>query len=271
MLRSRLITAFILAPIIIVGILKLPPLWFAIAWGGVTLAAYWEWTNLSGLSSRTSQWSLMVLMAVAQVSARYWAPYAVDWLAWPVAVWWFAAGLAMRSFPETLLKIRYPAVAKAIVGLLVLLSSWIIMVWLRVNFGVKQVLFLFLLIWLADAAAYFVGRRFGRTKLLPAISPGKTVEGAYGALVVAAIFAGAMGYYFEFKAIVISDFVLICLLTVVISIAGDLFESLLKRLKGVKDSGALFPGHGGMLDRIDSIAAAVSVFYLGSFLRDIYL
>jgi phosphatidate cytidylyltransferase len=271
MLRSRLITAFILAPIIILGILKLPPLWFAIVWGGVILAAYWEWTKLSGLPSRTWQWSLMALMLGGQLTARYWAPYAVDWLAWPVAIGWFALGMALRAFPETLLKIRYPAVAKGITGLLVLLSSWIIMIWLRVNFGVKQVLFLFLLIWLADAAAYFVGKRFGRTKLLPAISPGKTVEGAYGALLIAAIFAGSVGYYFEFKPIAISDFVVLCLITVLISIAGDLFESLLKRLNGAKDSGALFPGHGGVLDRIDSIAAAVSVFYLGSFLRDIYL
>jgi phosphatidate cytidylyltransferase len=271
MLRNRLITAFVLAPIIIFGILKLPPLWFAIVWGVVVLAAFWEWTTLAGFASRTVQWAVLALFLAGQLTARYWAPYAVDWLAWPVVIWWFAVGIALRSFPETLLRIRYPVAAKAGVGLVVLLSSWIIMVWLRVNFGVKQVLFLFLLIWLADAAAYFTGRRFGRTKLLPAISPGKTVEGVYGALLVTVLFAGCVGYYLEFQPIAISDFVVMCLLTVIISISGDLFESLIKRIKGVKDSGALFPGHGGVLDRIDSIAAAVAVFYLGSFLRDIYL
>lgn len=271
MLRNRLITAFILAPIIVVGILKLPPLWFAIVWGVVMFAAFWEWTNLAGFRSRATQWLFLALFLIGQLTARYWAPHAVDWLSWPVVAWWFGIGIALRSFPETLLKIRYPTAVKAIAGLLVLLSSWIIMIWLRVNFGVKQVLFLFLLIWLADAAAYFVGRRFGRTKLLPAISPGKTVEGVYGALLATALFAGSVGYYLEFKAIVISDFVVMSLLTVIISISGDLFESMMKRIGGVKDSGVLFPGHGGVLDRIDSISAAVAVFYLGSFLRDIYL
>ncbi|MCU0735829.1 MAG: phosphatidate cytidylyltransferase [Methylotetracoccus sp.] len=271
MLRSRLITALVLAPIIVFGILKLPPLWFAVAWGVVIFAAFWEWTDLAGLQSRTARLGFVAVMLAGQLSARYWAPYALDWLAWPVVVWWFALGMALRTFPETLLKIRYPAVLKAIIGLLVLLTAWIIMVWLRVNFGVKQVLFLLLLIWLADAAAYFVGKRFGHTKLLPQISPGKTVEGVYGALFAAAAFAAAVGFYFEFKPIMISDFVVMSLLTVVISVAGDLFESLAKRLRGVKDSGVLFPGHGGVLDRIDSLTAAVSVFYLGSFLREIYL
>ncbi len=271
MLKNRLITALVLAPIIVFGILKLPPLWFAVVWGAVVFIAFWEWTGLAGLSSRGARLGFLGLMLASQVSARYWAPYALDWLAWPVAVWWFAVGMALRLMPETLLKIRYPAVLKGVVGLLVLLTAWIIMVWLRVNFGVKQVLFLFLLIWLADAAAYFVGKRFGRTKLIPQISPGKTVEGVYGALLVAAAFAAAVGFYAEFKPIMISDFVVMSLLTVVISIAGDLFESLAKRLQGVKDSGILFPGHGGVLDRIDSLTAAVSVFYLGSFLREIYL
>ncbi len=271
MLRNRLITALILAPIIVFGILKLPPLWFTAVWGAVVLVAFWEWTGLAGLQSRATRLGLVGVMWAGQLSARYWAPYALDWLAWPVVVWWFAVGMAMRVFPEKLLNVRYPAGVKALVGLVVLLTSWIIMVWLRVNFGVKQVLFLFVLIWLADAAAYFVGRRFGHTKLLPQISPGKTVEGVYGALFVAAACAAAVGFYYEFKPIMISDFVVMSLLTVLISVAGDLFESLAKRLRGVKDSGVLFPGHGGVLDRIDSLTSAVSVFYLGSFLRGIYL
>lgn len=271
MLKNRLITALVLAPIIIFGILKLPPFWFAAAWGIVVFIAFWEWINLAGLSNRAMRFGFLGIMLAGQFSARYWAPYALDWLAWPIAFWWFAVGMALRVFPERVLKIRYPAALKAIIGLLVLLSAWIIMVWLRVNFGVKQVLFLFLLIWLADAAAYFAGKRFGHTKLVPQISPGKTVEGVYGALLVAAAFSAAVGFYFEFKPIMISDFVVMSLLTVVISISGDLFESLAKRLRGVKDSGVLFPGHGGVLDRIDSLTAAVSVFYLGSFLREIYL
>jgi phosphatidate cytidylyltransferase len=179
--------------------------------------------------------------------------------------------MAIRMVPDKLLAFRYPVALKLLVGWFVLLTAWILMLWLRMNFGVKQVLFLIVLIWLADAGAYFVGSRFGRTKLLPQISPGKTVEGVYGALFLTALYAAAVGFYFDFKPIVISDFVLLSLATVVISIAGDLFESLVKRLRGVKDSGAMFPGHGGVLDRIDSLVAGVAVFYLGSYLLEIYL
>jgi phosphatidate cytidylyltransferase len=145
------------------------------------------------------------------------------------------------------------------------------MVWLRTNFGAMQVLYLVLLIWLADIAAYFSGKRWGLTKLLPEISPGKTVEGLYGALAAAAIFAAAVAAFKEFKLIMLGDFVFLSIVTVLISVVGDLFESWAKRVRGVKDSGTLLPGHGGMLDRIDSLLAAVSVFYVGCALREIFL
>jgi len=271
MLRNRLITSAVLAPLIILAILKLPPLWFAFVWGAIVVVAAWEWSGLAGLGSVPARSAFVAVLAAAQLSGKYWAPYAIEWLPWVAAVWWFVIGMALRMVPDRLLAFRYPVALKLGVGWFVLLTAWILLLWLRVNFGVKQVLFLIVLVWLADAAAYFVGKRFGRTKLLPQISPGKTVEGVYGALFLSALYAGGVGYSFEFQPIVISDFVVLALLTVIISIAGDLFESLAKRLRGVKDSGALFPGHGGVLDRIDSLVAAVSVFYLGSYLREIFL
>lgn len=264
MLRNRLITSAVLAPLIVLAILKLPPLWFALLWGVILAVAAWEWSGLAGLSSAAGRLGFVGALVVAQLSAKYWAPYAIEWLPWVVAAWWFLVGMAMRMVPDRLLALRYPVALKLAMGWFVLLTAWILMFWLHLNLGVQQVLYLVVLIWLADAGAYFVGKRFGRTKLLPQISPGKTVEGVYGALAVSALYAVAVGLYFEFKPIVISDFVLLSLATVVISIAGDLFESLAKRLFGVKDSGALFPGHGGVLDRIDSLVAGVAVFYLGS-------
>jgi len=271
MLRNRLITAAVLAPIIILGILKLQWQWFAFMWGMVILMASWEWTDLAGLSSLWSRLGFVGVLLICQLTARYWASYALDWLPWLAVIWWFAIGMAMRVAPDKLLRLRYPPVLKFLVGLFFLITAWILMVWLRIHFEVKQVLFLFLLIWLADAAAYFIGKRFGQTKLLPQISPGKTREGVYGALVAAAILSAAVGVAYEFKPIMIADFVVLSLLTVIISVCGDLFESLAKRLRGVKDSGTMVPGHGGVLDRIDSLAAGVSVFYLGSMLRGIFL
>jgi phosphatidate cytidylyltransferase len=133
---------------------------------------------------------------------------------------------------------------------------------LRDEFGPGYVLFLFLLIWVADIGAYFAGRRWGRRKLALAISPGKTWEGAVGAGAAALAFAlagaAALGLGSRWPG-----FVAICMVTVGFSIAGDLFESMMKRQRGLKDSGSLLPGHGGVLDRVDSLTAAAPVFLLG--------
>jgi phosphatidate cytidylyltransferase len=289
MLRNRLITAAVLAPLIALAILKLPPLWFSLyVWGLAILVASWEWAALAGVSSPIGRAAFTAVVLVCQLTAKQWAPlaWALEAFSWPLIpalalIWWFGIGTAMRMAPERLLKFSLPVAAKLAIGFWVLLSGWILMFWLEMHFGARQVLFFFVLISLADAAAYFVGTRFGNTKLLPLISPGKTVEGVYGALFAAALLATAVGFYYyaavdaadnsHFDLIKVSDFVVLCLFTVIISVCGDLFESLAKRWHGVKDSGFLFPGHGGVLDRLDSLIAGVPVFYLGSFLRDIFL
>lgn len=289
MLRNRLITAAVLVPLAIASILALPELWFArYVWGVAILVACWEWTALSGITTPMGRGVFVAAMLAAQLTAQHWAPFAwaLEALAWPIVpsaavLWWLLVGMAMRSAPTRMLGLRLPTWAMLALGFFVLLAGWIIMVWLQMHFGAKQVLFFFVLVCLADAAAYFVGRRYGRTKLLPEISPGKTVEGAYGAVFMGGLVALCVGLYYHyglessnnsyFDLIKVSDFVLLCVVTVIVSISGDLFESLVKRWRGVKDSGALLPGHGGVLDRIDSLLAGVSVFYLGSFLRDIFL
>ncbi|MBS1211573.1 MAG: phosphatidate cytidylyltransferase [Proteobacteria bacterium] len=271
MLKSRILTASILAPLIIVAILYLPALWFAVLWGLVVAVAAWEWTDLSGVASIPGRIVFVALGAGLMLTGPKWAGFALDWLPWVVVAWWFVFSVLVRRMPGKLLAVRYPTGVKLGLGAFVLFSSWIMMVWLRANFGTMQVLYLVLLIWLADIAAYFAGKRWGRTQLSPEISPGKTVEGLYGAIIAAALFAVAAGFYKGLNPMLIADFVLISVVTVVVSVVGDLFESLAKRVRGVKDSGAILPGHGGLLDRVDSLLAAVSVFYLGSFLREIFL
>lgn len=271
MLKNRVMTALVLAPLIILAVLLLPPLWYAVVWGLVFAVAAWEWSGLAGLSGVPQRAGFVLVISGAMVTGPQWADYVLDWLSWPVVAWWFALSMVLRRMPGKLLSLRYPLAVKLLVGILVLVTSWIHLIWLRTNMGAMQILYLLLLIWLADISAYFVGKNWGFTKLAPEVSPGKTVEGLYGALVASAIFALAVGIYKGLDTVLIADFVLISILTVGISVVGDLFESLVKRIRGVKDSGSLLPGHGGMLDRIDSIIAAAPLFYLGCFMRGIFL
>jgi phosphatidate cytidylyltransferase len=126
--------------------------------------------------------------------------------------------------------------------------------------GEEWILFAFMLVWMADIGGYFFGRRLGRTKLAPHVSPGKTWEGALGGLVLSVVVAIAGAVWF---ALPVERFLPLCLAVVAFSIVGDLTESLLKRYAGMKDSGSVFPGHGGVMDRIDSVTAAAPLLYFG--------
>jgi phosphatidate cytidylyltransferase len=271
MFKNRLITALVLAPLVIAAVLLLKPTAFSAVWGGVILLAAWEWAGVSGVDNRVGRTAFLAALGLPMALAGWWAPYAVDWLMWPVVAWWFAVGMLLRAKPDKVLAIRLPVGVKLGLGWFILLTSWILFIWLRFNFGAVQALYLLVLISFADIAAYFVGRNWGFTKLMPEISPGKTVEGLYGALAVSAVLAVAVGLWFKLEPLTIADFVILSLVTVVISVGGDLFESLLKRQRGVKDSGSLLPGHGGVLDRIDALLASVAVFYAGSMLLGLFL
>lgn len=275
MLKNRILTASLLAPLIISAILFLPPDGFAFFWGLIILIGAWEWGDLAGLKG-AGRFGLVGVILLVMLAAHHfaiqWAPGELPvWFYATAVVWWAVWGLAFRRAPEKLARFRYPRWAVVVAGLWVLCSGWILMVWLRLNFSEYQVLYLALLIWLADIAAYFTGKNWGFTKLSEAISPGKTVEGVYGSLIAAIVMAIVVGLVMQFESLNLVDFVFLSLFTVAFSVIGDLFESLAKRVRGVKDSGAILPGHGGMLDRIDSLLSSVAVFYAGSLLIPIFL
>jgi phosphatidate cytidylyltransferase len=190
----------------------------------------------------------------------------------PVLFWVLTMVLIRKAGPQ-LLNIEFKSRLKTFSGWLVLLSAWMFLSKLRAYYGPGMVLYFLILIWAADISAFFAGKKWGKDKLAAEISPGKTVQGMYGALASALICSIGLRVYYGFDAfqgeqpelavLMTIDLAILSILTVLISIYGDLFFSLIKRKKGVKDSGTLLPGHGGILDRVDSIIAAAPFFYAG--------
>jgi phosphatidate cytidylyltransferase len=151
-----------------------------------------------------------------------------------------------------------------LMGVLVLVPSWYALTALRAQEqGLSMLLMLLMLVWGADIGAYVAGKSFGRNKLMPAVSPGKTREGLWGGLAVCALVGAGFSLWLELELPASVYLVLLSVMTGLVSVLGDLLESLFKRERGIKDSGKLLPGHGGVLDRIDSLTAAAPVFLVG--------
>ncbi len=267
MLRQRILSALILVPLVVLAVLRLDVGGFAMMAAVAVLLGAWEWGPLIPLRSLPARIAyivaaLAIVVLVWKFAQSELLVNAVLWSAmagWILMLFWITVPALGRE--ETPLH----SVFKSVLGLAVLATTWLALVVLhsRPDEGPRWVLFLLFLIWFADSGAYFAGRQWGKTKLAPQVSPGKTWEGVMGALTVCALFAFGFGRYVGLQGAMLSSFTLVCLVTVMFSVAGDLLESLLKRHHGVKDSGTMIPGHGGVLDRIDSLLAAAPVFVFG--------
>ena len=259
MLKQRVWAATVLILVFVAALFySSPPIW-AFLMAAIALGGAWEWARLCGLSGFTR--SLYVLLVGAAIVALYvfsgaqlmqglWLTALLFWLI--LAPMWLIQHWMIRH-----------RVFLLFIGLVVLLPTWFAFVQLR-HINVLLLLFLMGLVWVADIAAYFAGRQWGKHKLAPRISPGKTWEGVAGALTAAIVYVGlwlvfAPTALTRFSAVPGWALGLAAMLLVVISITGDLFESHLKRVAGMKDSGNLIPGHGGILDRIDSQTSVLPV------------
>jgi phosphatidate cytidylyltransferase len=264
--KQRLITALLVTPLAIALILLLPTTWFAVFIAGLCLVALWEWTRLSGMRSRP--WRAVLVACEIALLGALWCTRG-SWYWWAAigagAVWWPFAFLWLRRYSFTAAPTRENALIKLAAGALSVLPAWVAM--MQLHLAQTDVhtwgLYALMLVWAADTCAYFVGSRWGKTKLAPQISPGKTIEGVYGALAGSASIAVAGGWLLNVRGLALFGLVLLGMVAVALSIVGDLFESLIKRHANVKDSGNMFPGHGGVYDRLDGVFAALPLFALG--------
>lgn len=266
-LIQRLLTAAVLIPLVVWVVMGLDTTTFAVTMLVVIAIAAWEWAGLSGIDGQLGR-GLYALGLLGLCAAMGWLSHdsgpAATLMLLPALVFWMWALWVVIRFPRPLPWGRR-GWFMALLGILALALPWLAVVTLHGSGeqGPIWVLVMMILIWTADSAAYFAGRRWGRRKLAPAVSPGKTWEGLWGALVVVSLGLCGLAWWLGEGLVTGLSLLLLGLIVTLASVLGDLFESVLKRTRGVKDSGNLLPGHGGMLDRIDGFTAAAPLFTLG--------
>lgn len=281
MLLQRILTALVMAALAISAIFLLPTLYFYLFIALIVLIAAWEWAGLSEVHTLVGKIGFLLLLIIPMLGIAFWTNVlemlsqvlewpevkeysgVLDWLVIGPVLFWVLMMFLIKKAPDELLKLRLKKRHKVFLGWFLLLSAWMFLTKLRAYYGPEAALYFLVLIWVADITAYFSGRKFGKDKLAPLISPGKTIQGVYGALISAVICGLILGFYYGYSFISTTDFILLSILTVLVSIYGDLFFSLVKRQNGVKDSGSLLPGHGGVLDRIDSAIAGAPFYFAG--------
>ncbi|XOV82063.1 MAG: phosphatidate cytidylyltransferase [bacterium] len=251
-------TALVLAPLALAGVFWLPPAWFALVFWAVAALGCYEWANLLHLDRI---WQKLIYVSVYGLLAAALYLDGANYAAvlWSGAVIWLAAVIAVLVFPRGT-GIYQQRLLMGLLGWAIFVAAWSGLVVIRAApQGSFWLVWLFVLVWGADIGAYFSGRTLGKRKLAPAVSPGKSWEGAIGGFVLAAVLCSAGAVWLEAD---LRLFLPLMAGLIVLSVFGDLFESVMKRSSGVKDSGTLLPGHGGVLDRIDSLLAVLPVFAL---------
>ncbi|KGJ97075.1 phosphatidate cytidylyltransferase [Colwellia psychrerythraea] len=281
MLKQRIITALILAPAAISAIFYLPISYFAVLLMAIIAIGAWEWARFMGLTKAVHRLAYAAVSSVLVALLWYLLPVDQTWLVlsgiqdeitsilWLSVVWWLIAALLMCFFPKSSTFWARNKLIIALFGWLTLVPTWLAFMVLRTNNyaldefqGAQLLMYLFMLVWSADVGAYFVGKSVGKHKLMPNVSPGKTIEGFLGGIVCAIILTFVVGFSLQWSVDDFSKAMLVTVLITTISVLGDLTESMFKRQAGVKDSGTILPGHGGILDRIDSLTATAPIFAL---------
>ena len=275
MTRTRLLAALVMAPLAIAAVLLLSTPWMAALSAAAFLIGLWEWLRLAEIDDPIARGVLLLVNLLLMV-ALVWASRSATGgslilfqiMVMLGVIWWLLAVIWLRHYDFASDHDTHARVFKLAAATLSIIPAWCALALIHASqpHGNRWLLVALMIVWAADSGAYFAGRKFGKTKLSPRISPNKTVEGLFGGVIAgmivalaAAPLAGASMKQLPYVAIV-------AIWTILFSVVGDLYESLLKRHVGAKDSSHLIPGHGGVLDRIDSVLAALPVFALGKLL-----
>jgi phosphatidate cytidylyltransferase len=267
MLKTRVITALVLLAVPLPILFLLPPIYIGGFFLLALLAAAWEWSRLLNPGANLAAWiyAIFCLVIILFLLGMQNASCQFALLLLAVIFWFFVAPFILAKGMNVSLQILRPFYV--VLGLILLPATWFALFFLC-ELGLLFLLSTMALVWVADIGAYFVGKAFGKHKLAVQISPGKSIEGAIGGLILCYVYAFACAYYLSFEATLfctwairfgwIPMFLMVTVLTA-FSIFGDLFESQLKRLAGVKDSSHLLPGHGGVLDRVDALIPTMPI------------
>ena len=281
MLKQRIITASILAPAAILAIFYLPLVYFAALFLAIIGIGAWEWGPLMGFKDNKRRIGFvaatLVLIGVIWaylfpsdlwLSTKELHSYAMSIL-WLAVFWWVLSAFLMFSYPNSSGFWSKHHSVRAMFGWLTLIPTWLAFMVIRTNdyqvdpfHGAQLLMFLFLMVWSADVGAYFVGKAMGKNKLMPNVSPGKTFEGFLGGVASACVLVMIVAFSLDWSGEQVTKALMVTVLITTVSVLGDLNESMFKRQAGVKDSGSILPGHGGILDRIDSLTATAPVFAL---------
>ncbi|MBI3545241.1 MAG: phosphatidate cytidylyltransferase [Gammaproteobacteria bacterium] len=270
MLKQRIVTAAILIALLVAALFYFPIGWMAVLFGLFIAAAGWEWATLSGLKKFSAKIVYVIgllIFGVLGMIGVFQQPHLVLSFFLAATLWWIWIAIDIFSRTDFKRGMFTTFNGKMVGGFLVLVPSWIALVYLLAQDleAPRTLLYMFVLVWVADSAAYFTGSFFGKHKLAPQISPGKTWEGVLGGIIGAVLLAWLCGtMVWNYDAEMLLRWIGLAGITGLVSVIGDLTESKLKRIAKVKDSGKWLPGHGGVLDRIDALTAAAPVFVLGT-------
>jgi phosphatidate cytidylyltransferase len=278
MLKQRIITALILAPLASFAILYLPLFSFQIMIALVVGLGAWEWSSMSGMTRIYTKGAYASLMVFICLGFCALLPTELIWYEGQLnslyayilslsVIWWIVSFAMILAYPGYSSIWYTSKILRGIFGVLTLIPTWVAIVSLRAHeygelsfYGASLIFDVLGIVWAADIGAFFVGVKFGKHKLRPRVSPGKTYEGLMGGIFASSLIIAFAATHYEFESSKIWIHIVVGALTVGVSALGDLNESMFKRCAGIKDSGTLLPGHGGIMDRIDSLTAAFPVF-----------